>query len=306
MIKTAFFGTSDKSLPILETLKKETELKFCLTKSDTLVGRNKEVRETEVKKWARENKIEFICIDKFTPEVVQKIQSLDVNYIFVADFSFIIPESILINQLFEVINIHFSSLPKYRGAAPAQFALLNGDKKIGITFQYVVKEMDKGDIIYQVEEDILETDNTETLLRRLFPLASMHLEEVIKQLERGEAKRIKQNEEEATYTCSKTKPKTTLIQKEDAYLGENNPKQIINMVKAFYPWPIAWLYLKEVDSRFSDTKGLVLKEINKADLKVKIFDAVLENEKIKPLTIQVEGANKTDYKSFLNGYFKKA
>src|SRR3989339_619241 len=114
-LKIAFFGTSDRSLPILESLHSNFSLVLCVTKSDTKVGRNRELRETAVKKWAREQGVRYVEIrslrDYDLKTVLENLQKYKPDYGVVADFSYIIPEDII--KFFEskLINIHFSLLP---------------------------------------------------------------------------------------------------------------------------------------------------------------------------------------------------
>jgi methionyl-tRNA formyltransferase len=98
----------------------------------------------------------------------------------VADFSFIIPEDILTAPKHGIINIHFSLLPKWRGAAPVQFSILNGDETTGITYQLTSKEMDRGDIIYQIGYKMADNETSDELYNKLFQIAADNLSNVIK------------------------------------------------------------------------------------------------------------------------------
>lgn len=210
-----FFGTSDRSLPILESLKSNFSLVLCVTKKNTKVGRKQVDKETEVKRWARENSIEVLEINSLKDDdlenVIKKIEKLDPDYGVVADFSFIIPRKVIDSFKSGIINVHFSLLPKYRGASPVQFAILNGDKTTGITYYLLDEKMDTGDILSQVEYKIGTKYTSRELYNILFQIAADELPKVIKNYSDGEIIPIKQNESLATYTISKTNPKHTFI-----------------------------------------------------------------------------------------------
>ena len=313
-MKVAFFGTSDRSIPILESLKKNFELVLCVTKDDVKVGRHQILKEVEVKKWAKNNRVNFLTIDSMNAEMTEKIistlkfQSVEIGI--VADFSYIIPESVINIPKYKLVNIHFSLLPKYRGASPVQFAILNGDKSTGITVYIVDKGLDTGKIIFQKEFELVESENSRELYRRLFNEAALELPRVIIDYTKGTIKPKRQNENNATYTFSKTNPKTTFILKEDALINwDETAEKNYRVIKAFNPWPIAWTYLRELKNK--RTKELLnipkytLRTGKSENIKIKIYDAKQENGRLKILELQVEGGKKISWGDFLNGYFEK-
>jgi methionyl-tRNA formyltransferase len=210
-LKVAFFGTSDRSLPILEALNQNFSLMFTVTKEDSKVGRDQKTKETGVKTWSKEHGIKVIEVQKLTPEISSTIISQlikdGVVFVVVADFSLMIPKEFLNRSDFRVINIHFSLLPTYRGASPVQFALLNGNQTTGVTFQFVEAKMDTGNIIQQIPYPIDIDDTTETLNNKLFVVAAKELPNVLA----NSLKETVQDESKATYTYSKTKPKTSCL-----------------------------------------------------------------------------------------------
>ncbi len=230
-MKIAFFGTSNRSIPILNALKANFELVLCITKEDSKAGRHQVLRENGVKTWAKSNNIPYICIQKLDNEGVFKVigplKSYAVDIGVVADFSLIIKQEIIDTPPFKLINIHFSLLPKYRGACPVQFAILNGDTKTGITFYLMDKNMDTGKILAQVEYTLIGSETSGELYKILFEIAAQKLPNVIKEYVSGKTTPLPQNDTQATldariarstatYTYSKTHPKNTFIYKEDA------------------------------------------------------------------------------------------
>ncbi|NMB91921.1 hypothetical protein GYA37_03695 [candidate division WWE3 bacterium] len=306
-MKVAFFGTSNRSIPILESLKSHFDIVLIVTKEDVVVGRKKIKRETEVKRWAKENDIKFLEIKFLKGEdlekVVEEVKETNPDYGVVADFSFIIPKEII--SLFDIrlINIHFSLLPKYRGSSPVQFAILNGDKTIGITFHVVDEKMDNGAILFQSCYSMNGNETAGELYDILFKIASDKLPEILEKYSQGQIKPIVQDKELATFTFSKTHPKSTFIFKEDALIDwSKKPEEIERVVRAFNPWPIAWTYLKNLEkSKYLITRIKLKKHIDK-DLKVKIYKAVIKDGKLLIEQLQVEGKNKVSWKDFENGY----
>ena len=308
-IKIIFFSTSDRSLPILDAVVKNFDLAFCVTKKNSKIGRKQIEKETEVKRWCKQNNIDFLEISSLKGEdleyLLKKIKQVNPDYGVIADFGFIIPQEVIDSIKGGIINIHFSLLPKYRGASPVQYAILNGDEKTGVTFYLLDKNMDTGNIIAQIEYKIDSKYTSDELYKILFQLSAQKLPEIIKNYSEGKLKPIKQDGNLATYTISKTNPKSTLIFKDDALIDWNeNPEKIERLVRAFNPWPIAWTYLKDLETSKIISEKIELKDHIDKNLKIKIFKAHLENEKLKPDEVQVEGRNKMDWDSFKNGYLK--
>lgn len=306
-IKIVFFGTSDRSLPILNSLKENFDLILCVTKSDTVVGRNKSIRETEVKKWALKNNIEVISLDSLKgqnlEQLLSTIKKYKPNLGVVADFSFMIPKSVIDSFDGNIINVHFSLLPKYRGASPVQYAILNGDKTTGVTFYLLNEKMDEGDILNQYEYKIDSEITSGELYSILFQLSAEKLPQTIINFLNGNVKAVQQDHSKASYTISKSNPKHTFIYKEDALINWlESPEKIHRSVRAFNPWPISWTYLEDLEKTNLISEKIKLKENVNKKLKVKIFTTSIEDRKLKINQLQIEGKNKSDWVSFLNGY----
>ena len=308
--KIIFFGTSDRSLPILESLKSNFDLALCVTKKNTLFGREQVEKETEVKKWATANNVDTLLVDSLKDNnlelLIEKITALKPDYGIVADFSFMIPKKVIDAFNGNLINIHFSLLPKYRGASPVQYAILNGDEKTGITFYILSEKMDDGDIIYQIEYKIDSKYTSGELYDILFKISAQELPNVIKRYSSGELFPYKQPESEETYTISKSHPKHTFIFKEDALINWNTSPEIIERsIRAYHPWPIAWSYLGELEKSTCLSEKIIIKNHINKNLKIKIYKSTILDKKLQIEEIQVEGKNKTDWISFKNGYVEK-
>ncbi len=310
-LKIAFFGTSDRSISILDSLKQNFNLVLCLTKSDVTFGRHQEKKETAVKKWAKQNDVNLITTNSLKgielENIIEQLISANVDYILVADFSFMIPDAILEKFPNKVINIHFSLLPKYRGASPVQFSILNGDEMTGITYHLVVRKMDAGDIIHQIGYKLASNETSGFLYDTLFQVAARALTEVINKFHSGELLPRSQNETEATYTLSPSHTNSTFIFKEDAEIDwKKNAKEIECAIRAYNPWPIAWTTADKLENnkKLFDQK-LVFREGFEKNKKVKIYEAMVTDTGLLEIaTIQLEGKNKMSWKEFLNGYSK--
>lgn len=317
-MNVAFFGTSDRSAPILDILHKEkaTRLLLCVTKDDRKIGRHQVVKPTGVKKWAMENGVHFVTVDSMNPENTRKICDglLDkkIDLVVIADFSFIIPQEILEVPKHGFVNIHFSLLPKYRGASPVQFAILNGDEKTGITYHLVEKTMDTGPILHQIEYKLKGDETAGKLYGVLFEIAAKNLSKVLKTYISGEIKPKSQTHSDATYTYSPTHPKTTFIFKEDALIDWSRPAaETERMIRAFHPWPISWTTLGSLEASFrqaslgrvGSTSVFKLKGGKNPTLRVKVLSAGIKNEKLLIKRLVVEGGKEIGWEDFINGYF---
>jgi len=310
-LKVAFFGTSDRSISILNALHDNFNLVMCVTKSDVNVGRHQEKKETGVKTWAKTHEINTITIGSLKglelEGLIEHIKSANPDYIVVADFSFIIPEKLLEVFPNKFINIHFSLLPKYRGASPVQFAILNGDEMTGITYHLVVRKMDAGDIIHQIGYKMSHNETSGFLYDTLFQLAARELPETLTKYHSGEITLRSQEESEASYTLSPTKNESTFIYKEDAEIDwKADPKEIDQGIRAFNPWPIAWTTLDQLENnkKLWNQKITFRDSVDKSK-KVKIYEAkITENNLLEIVQLQIEGKNKMKWKEFENGYLK--
>ena len=252
-LRIAFFGTSDRSIPIVESLCNNFELVLCVTKRDVNIGRHQEKKPTAIKTWAQNKNIPYITISMLKglelEDVIEQLSKSNIDYILVADFSFIIPEKLIELYPDKIINIHFSLLPKYRGASPVQFAILNRDENTGISYHLVVRKMDRGAVLHQIGYKMAYNETSGFLYDTLFILAARELPEVITKYHLGTITPRSQDELEASYTFSKSHPESTFIYKEDAQLDWSAKTTSIDAtIRAFNPWPICWTSLSELEA----------------------------------------------------------
>lgn len=263
--KIVFFGSSNYVIPVIETIKKNFDLSLVIT---TEQNPSNLFLSSCIK-----SKIPNISVsDLSDPTLNSQLSTLNSEIAILADFGLIIPKKVL--KIFPrgIINIHPSLLPKYRGPAPVQSAILNGEKITGVSVIRLDDRMDHGPILCQKNEKILPNDTSETLYLRLFKIGSDLIYQTIKQYIKGGLKPREQDHSKATFT--------KLLRKTDGQINVDNPPsfdKLNKMIRAFYPWPSVFFKYK------FDNKEKIIK--------------LLPGQKI-----QVEGKNLMSYKDFVNGY----
>jgi len=303
--KVAFFGTSDRSQPILESLYTNFNLVLCVTKADMIVGRHQTKEKTLVKKWAEDKSIDVFEIVNFKKDEKALLKVLgknNIELIVVADFGFIVGRELINAYKDKIINIHFSLLPKYRGANPVQAEIIHGEKETGITFLLMTLGLDEGPILHQIKVDLKGNETSRGLYEILFEKAAQNLSGVVEKYLNKEIAPVEQDHSKATFYYSPSHKKSTYIYKEDAQIDwDESAEQIERKIRAFNPQPIAWTTLGKLEK--SEKVGQVeLKSHVNKDLKVQIYSAELKDGKIVPKTIQVEGKKITKWENFKNGY----
>jgi methionyl-tRNA formyltransferase len=168
-MKIGFFGTPSHAAKLLEALyDSDHEISFIVTNIDKPFGRDKKISPSPVKVFSLEKNLPLLQFESIkTESAINSILQFEADLYIVFAYGHIIPEKIFNSPRFGTINLHGSLLPEYRGASPVQAALLDGKKITGISIQYVTKELDAGDLIQSHEIEILEADNSETLLARI-------------------------------------------------------------------------------------------------------------------------------------------
>lgn len=230
-IRLIFMGTSAFAKEILYSLVKSGyAVAAVYAQPDKKVGRKQELISSPVKLLTSENSIPLFQSDKLNEAVTIKIKNLNPDLIIVAAYGKILPENILKIPRYGALNIHASLLPKYRGASPIQNALLNGDKKTGITIIRMDKNIDTGNIVSQKEIDISSDDTVEDLTAKLSALGSSLLIKTIPDYVAGRIKPKKQDNSKATF-CR-------LIKRADGLVDWNDKAEnIYNKFRAFRTWP---------------------------------------------------------------------
>ena len=219
-------GTPEFAVPVLEKLIEETNVILVVSQPDSYVGRKKILTPSPIKQVALENNIP--C---FTPTNIKKdydkVLESNADIIITCAYGQIIPKVLLDFPKYKCVNVHASLLPKYRGGAPIEASIINGDDETGITIMYMAPGMDDGDIIKQSKVSILDNDNINTLSDKLSILGSNLLIETLPSIIDGTCNVIKQDDSKVTYAY--------IIKRKDEVLDfNNNYKDIYNKVRALY------------------------------------------------------------------------
>lgn len=292
-------GTPDFAVPVLEYLIENTNVVLVVTQPDKEIGRDKKVSYSPIKKVALEKNI-----DVFQPERIRKdyeiIKEINPDIIITCAYGQIIPKTILDIPKLGCINVHASLLPEYRGAAPMQWAILDGKTETGVTLMYMDEGMDTGDMIAKMICEITEDDTIGTLHDKLSLVGKNLLAKELPNIVNGTNSREKQDNEKATYT--------KMIKREDELLNfEDYGKNIINKIRAFNPWPLAYFKLNGSDIKVLKAKfepcevnevGKVI--FNKKEMNITCQDGIIKLERIKPF-----GKKEMDITSYLNGIKKE-
>lgn len=299
-----FMGTPDFAVPVLKMLIEKTNVIMVVTKPDKRVGRNKELTFSPVKKVALENNIPVFQPIKIKNDY-EKLTEGKIDLIVTCAYGQIIPKEVLNLPKYGCVNVHASILPKYRGSAPIQWAIINGDKETGVTIMYMDEGMDTGDIISISKMAITSYDNVGTMHDKLSILGAQALEKELKSIFDGSAIRIKQGND---WTLA------PMIKREDEHLNFNDyGENIINRIRAFNPWPLANILIddkeiKIIEAEFKKEKvnkaNCII--INKNKLGISCLNGIIYLKKIKPF-----GKKEMNIESYLNGinkeeYIKKA
>jgi len=234
-----FLGTPDVASETLEILKQNGFIpSLIVTSSDKPQGRKMLITSPSVKIWAIENNIPYIQLEKLDAEFTLKLSTFNFQLSVVVAYGKIIPENILNMPKLGSINVHYSLLPKYRGASPVESAILNGDTETGITIQKMAYKMDAGDIIAQEKVKIGNDEKAPDLRKRLIKIGGELLVKILPEFANRNIKLIPQNEKEATY-CKK-------IKKEDGLVDlEKEPSSVLyNKFRAYAGWPRIFFFQK--------------------------------------------------------------
>jgi methionyl-tRNA formyltransferase len=235
MVRILFFGVADISKVFLESLYKDKNDLLCITMIDKPAGRGNKLKVPAVKEFALENNIPFIQIENWDMDIVEKIKSFDADLGIAVSFGKIIPQSVFDLPKLKTINIHFSLLPKYRGAAPVQYALWKGEKETGVSSFYIEKTLDSGDILIEKKIKIDSKDTAVSLFDKLIPLGIKVMDETLLKLKSGEIKGIAQT------GVPSFAPK---LKKDDGIIyWTESAEDIYNKIRALNPYPGTYTFI---------------------------------------------------------------
>ena len=297
-MKIVFWGTPDFAVPSLKILLENNhQVKAVVTSPDKERGRGQRVSFTPVKDFALQNNIPILQPEKLKSEEFNNaLKKFDVDLYVVVAFK-ILPREIFAIPRYGSFNLHASLLPKFRGAAPIQWTLINGESETGVTTFSLEDKVDTGNIYLQKKIAILPEDNFGTLHDKLSLLGAEAVLETVNAIENGTANMIKQSDELATPA-----PKVT---KELMQIDWNkSAKEVHNLVRAFSPYPGAHFYHRERLIKIFNTRVDSESQLKPGEI-VSTKERLLVGcgeKNIEILEIQPEGRKKMSTSEFLRGY----
>lgn len=295
-MNVVFMGTPDFAVPSLENIAKVHFVQAVFTQPDKPVGRKMILTPPDVK----------VCAEKLGIPVYQPvklkdsdsyeiIKELNPDVIVVVAYGQILPENILNIPKYGCINVHGSLLPKYRGAAPIQWSVLNGDKVTGVTTMYMEKGLDTGDILETKEYEIGINDTAGEVFDTLAEMGGKLILDTLEKAEKGQLHPVKQDDSKSSYAKMLDKSMCNID-----FLKSN--LQVHNQVRGLSPWPVASTklngkVLKIFETRLAEGKGKPGEILNTNPLTIACGEgAVVVN------TVQLQGKKRMDSKAFLQGH----
>lgn len=262
-MKIVFMGTPDFAVPVLEALLRDgQQVSLVVTQPDRARGRGREVLKTPVKQCAEKWGIPVFQPERVKrPEAVQRLREEHAEMIVVAAFGQILSQEILDLPRYGCINVHASLLPKYRGAAPIQWAVINGERESGVTIMQMDAGLDTGDILAQEKVILAPKETGESLYQRLSALGGELLIKTLPSIVDGSAVHIAQRNEESCYAGMLKREMGNLVWEESA-------AKLERLIRGLNSWPGAYTFLRGKTLKLWD-----------ADVIPALPETVLQNEK---------------------------
>jgi len=292
-------GSAGFAVPCLDMLMQQNEsIVQVITQPDKPAGRGKKLTACPVAQFAREHNLPLFQPARIrTPDVLAHFSELKPDIIIVVAYGKILPKTILELPSKGCINVHGSLLPKYRGAAPIQWAIRNGEKQTGITTMFLSEEMDAGNILHMCETPIDELESAGMLHDRLSILGADLLKHTLSEIKSNNAHSIPQNHDKATFA--------PILKKTDGRIDwDDTAASIYNLIRGFNPWPGAYTYIDQkrfriheatyIELSHNDVPGTIHIEGNSLGI-------YCTNGIIYPIDVQLEGKQKMSIVDFLNG-----
>ena len=287
-----FMGTPEFAVPILNSIfKSDHKILQVYTQPPRKKNRGQKINISQVHKFSIENKIDVSHPETFDDEEVKKILNLNPNVVVVVAYGKILPAKLLDNTKIKFINIHASLLPKWRGAAPIQRALMNLDKETGVSIMKILPKLDTGPVMMQSKIKIDKKTDFERLSNTMALLSAKMILQSLDLIEKSKAKFVPQDETKATY-ARKLEKKEYLIDWND------DSEKVAAKIKALYPKPGSWFLFKG-----SRIKVLKVEEVkakgNPGEIIKSNFTIACGSNAVRLLEIQKEGKKRMSIDDYL-------
>ncbi|MBB1070253.1 methionyl-tRNA formyltransferase [Limosilactobacillus sp. RRLNB_1_1] len=298
-----FMGTPEFAVPILQSLidNSEYDVKAVLTQPDHHIGRKKTLHKSPVKELAEQNNIEVLQPAKLSksPEM-EKIIAMKPDLMITAAYGQFLPTKLLAAAQIAAINVHGSLLPKYRGGAPIQYSIINGDKETGVSIMYMVKKMDAGDVLAQKAIPIEDNDDSGTMFKKLSLLGRDLLLETLPKLISGDVHPVAQDPDKVVFSPN--------ITSEQEQIDYHLPARLIDAkVRGLRPAPLGNMVIDGLRTKIYDVTPLDEQtdlepgkavRVTKHQLVIAAGDGTTyQINKLKPA-----GKKAMDITSYLNGH----
>jgi len=297
-MRIVFMGSPDFAIPSLEKLyQSDHDIVSVVSNVDKRRGRGGDTSPTAVKKKALELGLPVIEVEELDdPDFYQKLKSLDADLFVVVAFR-ILPPNILELPAEGAINLHASLLPKYRGAAPIHWAIINGEEKTGCTVFFLDEQVDTGNIIQQSETSIGPNETTGDVYKRLKKLGSELLVESIDEISQGTYELQPQDDTKAT-------PAPKLFT-DDCKIDFDQPvEQVHNKIRGLSPFPTAWAELDDLKFNIYRSEIGPSKKVAPGQLEMSGDDLIVgcKTGTLILKEVQLQGKRRMSGKDFMNGY----
>ncbi len=302
-LRIVFMGTPEFAVGILDTiLKNNYEIVGVITAADKPAGRGQKIKYSAVKEYALENNLTLLQPTNLKDEgFLSELKALNANLQIIVAFR-MLPKVVWEMPKYGTFNLHASLLPNYRGAAPINWAIINGETKTGVTTFYIDDKIDTGAMILSSEIEIDEEENAGQLHDRLMVLGSETVLKTLQLIESGNVNpKIQENNDEIKTAYKLDKDNCKINWKQSA-------REIHNLIRGLSPYPVAWCYFKDNDQEWnvkiyeskiiveehSETVGKII--ATKKELKIAVANGF-----IQILSLQFPGKKKMTASELLNG-----
>jgi methionyl-tRNA formyltransferase len=297
-MRVLFIGTGEIGVPVLRSLieSRKHELVGVVTQPDKPVGREQRIEAPPIKVAAAEIAGPILQPNRIKDEeAIAEIRALAPDVIVVMAYGQILPRAVLEIPRVACLNLHASLLPRHRGAAPIQAAIVAGDRETGISVMYMDEGLDTGDVLLEKRIEITPAETGGTLHDRLAEIAPAALQEALDQLEQGTAPRRPQDSSAATYA-----PK---LEREHGRIDWNEPAALIERkIRAFDPWPGAFAVLRDAEGRERKLKVYRAAVTDSCSADPANLVIPTRSGAVRLEEVQAEGKRRMSAAEFLRGY----
>lgn len=295
-MRVLFIGTGEIGVPVLRWLieSKEHEIVGVVTQPDKPVGREQRIEAPPIKAAVPATTLPVLQ-PKRIKDAVEEIRALNPEVIVVMAYGQILPRGVLEIPRIACLNLHASLLPRHRGAAPIQAAIVAGDRETGISVMFMDEGLDTGDVLLQKRIEIAPEETGGSLHDRLAEIAPAALEDALTQLQRGTASRTQQDSSAATYA-----PK---LNREHGRIDWNESAELIERkIRAFDPWPGAFTILRDEGGRERKLKVFRASAVDSCSADPANLVVPTKRGAIRLDEVQLEGKRRMSAAEFLRGY----